>query len=154
MLLRYLKSYICNSVAELRYKTLSTKSTRNSLPYMEDVVLARLFLSEKPLRTDSTSNSDILKDLEWCGFIRSYTMMGYRKKSDIFQLIDHYTLFYYEYIDGVRQGSNYWRSMLGTPKYNTWCGLAFERTCLWHVDQIKKKLGISGILTNEYAWRC
>ena len=30
----------------------------------------------------------------------------------------------------------------------------FERTCLWHVDQIKKKLGISGILTNEYAWRC
>lgn len=44
--------------------------------------------------------------------------------------------------------------MLGTPKYNTWCGLAFERTCLWHVDQIKKKLGISGILTNEYAWRC
>ncbi|MDD6783801.1 MAG: hypothetical protein PUD79_04495 [Prevotellaceae bacterium] len=35
-----------------------------------------------------------------------------------------------------------------------WCGLAFERTCLWHVDQIKKKLGISGILTNEYAWRC
>jgi hypothetical protein len=81
-------------------------------------------------------------------------MMGYRTKSDIFQLIDHYTLFYYEYIDGVRQGSNYWRSMLGTPKYNTWCGLAFERTCLWHVDQIKKKLGISGILTNEYAWRC
>ena len=31
--------------------------------------------------------SDILKDLEWCGFIRSYTMMGYRKKSDIFQLM-------------------------------------------------------------------
>src|SRR5574344_908896 len=103
---------------------------------------------------DNGAFSDILKDLEWCGFIRSYTMMGYRTKSDIFQLIDHYTLFYYEYIDGVRQGSNYWRSMLGTPKYNTWCGLAFERTCLWHVDQIKKKLGISGILTNEYAWRC
>ena len=70
-------------------------------------------------------------------------MMGYRTKSDIFQLIDHYTLFYYEFIKGVRHGSNYWRSMLGTPKYNTWCGLAFERTCLWHVDQIKKKLGIS-----------
>ena len=93
---------------------------------------------------DNGAFSDILKDLEWCGFIRSYTMMGYRTKSDIYQLIDHYTLFYYEYIDGVRQGSNYWKSMLGTPKYNTWCGLAFERACLWHVDQIKKKLGISG----------
>lgn len=32
--------------------------------------------------------------------------------------------------------------------------MEFERACLWHVDQIKKKLGISGILTNEYAWRC
>ena len=103
---------------------------------------------------DNGSFSDILKDLEWCGFIRSYSMMGYKKKSDYFQLIDHYTLFYYEYIDGQRQGANYWKSMLGTPKYNTWCGLAFERTCLWHIDQIKKQLGISGILTNEYAWRC
>ena len=37
---------------------------------------------------------------------------------------------------------------------NTWCGLAFERTCLWHIEQIKKKLGISGVLTEEYAWRC
>ena len=103
---------------------------------------------------DNGSFSDILKDLEWCGFIRSYTMMGYKSKLDIYQLIDHYTLFYYEYIDGQKQGSNYWKTMLGTPKYNTWCGLAFERVCLWHVDQIKKRLGISGILTNEYAWRC
>ena len=103
---------------------------------------------------DNGSFSEILKDLEWCGFIRSYTMMGYRTKSDTYQLIDHYTLFYYEFIDGARQGSNYWRTMIGTPKYNTWCGLAYERTGLWHVEQIKKKLGISGILTNEYAWRC
>ena len=102
---------------------------------------------------DNGAFSDILKDLEWCGFIRSYSMMGYKTKSEIFQLIDHYTLFYYEYIDGTRQGSNYWETMLGSPKYNTWCGLAFERACLWHVDQIKQKLGISGILTNEYAWR-
>ncbi len=103
---------------------------------------------------DNGMFSEVLKDLEWCGFIRSYTMMGYRTKSAVFQLIDHYTLFYYEYLDGVRRGSNYWRTMLGTPKYNTWCGLAFERTCLWHVDQIKKKLGISGVFTSEYAWRC
>ena len=103
---------------------------------------------------DNGSFSDTLKDLEWCGFIRSYSMMGYRTKSDIFQLIDHYTLFYYEYMDGVRPGDNYWRTMLNTPKYNTWCGLAFERVCLCHIDQIKKKLGISGIHTNEYAWRC
>ncbi len=101
---------------------------------------------------DNGAFTDILKDLEWCGFIRSYTMMGYKDKYDIFQLIDHYTLFYYEFIHGQRRGSNYWKTMLGTPKHNTWLGLAFERACLWHIEQVKSKLGISGILTNEYAW--
>lgn len=115
--------------------------------------MTRLEILEAGGFEDNGSFTDILNDLEWCGFIRSYTMMGYRTKSVIFQLIDHYTLFYYEFIDGSRQGSNYWKSMIGTPKHNTWCGLAFERTSLWHTDQIKKKLGISGILTNEYAWR-
>lgn len=115
--------------------------------------MTRLEILEAGGFEDNGSFSDILNDLEWCGFIRSYTMMGYRTKSVIFQLIDHYTLFYYEFIDSSRQGSNYWKSMIGTPKHNTWCGLAFERTSLWHTDQIKKKLGISGILTNEYAWR-
>lgn len=135
---------------------------KNPEPYIRVIELLaqkKMGLTRKDLLTagkfeDNGSFSEILNDLEWCGFIRSYTMMGYRTKSDIFQLIDHYTLFYYEYIHGQRQGSNYWKSMLGTPKYNTWCGLAFERACLWHVDQIKQKLGISGILTNEYAWRC
>lgn len=104
--------------------------------------------------TDNGNFTEIMNDLEWCGFIRSYTMIGYRNKSDIYQLIDHYTLFYYEFINGQRQGANFWKTMLGTPKYNTWSGLAFERACLWHTEQIKKQLGISGILTNEYAWRC
>ena len=103
---------------------------------------------------DNGAFSNILKDLEWCGFIRSYSMMGYHAKSDIFQLMDHFTLFYYEFINGQRHGNNYWKSLLDTPKYNTWCGLSFERTCLWHSNQIKKKLGISGILTKEYAWHC
>lgn len=103
---------------------------------------------------DNGKFSEILNDLEWCGFIRSYTMMGRQTRGDIFQLIDHYTLFYYEYIANQHRGTNYWASILGTPKYNTWCGLAFERVCLWHAEQIKTKLGISGINTNEYAWRC
>ena len=102
---------------------------------------------------DNGALSDILKDLQWCGFIRNYTMMGYTTKSEIFQLIDHYTIFYYEYIHNQRHSSNYWMTILGTPKHNTWLGLAFERVSLWHVDQIKTKLGINGVLTNEYAWR-
>ena len=107
---------------------------------------------------DNGAFSDILKDLEWCGFIRSYTMMGYRTKSDIFQLIDHYTLFYYEYIDGVRQGSNYWRSMLGTPMYNTFNyseELACKRNVFQTVTGTKKAIHsimvtTDGLTRNEY----
>ena len=43
--------------------------------------------------------------------------------------------------------------MEGKPQFNNWCGRAFERVCLWHTDKIKYKLGISGVLTDEYAWR-
>lgn len=98
--------------------------------------------------------SEILEDLEWCGFIRRYHTIGYNEKHKIYQLVDHFTLFYYDFVKGPRHGTNYWTSMRGTPRYNTWCGLAFERTCLWHVDQIKMKLGITGIASSEYAWKC
>jgi len=97
--------------------------------------------------------SDILNDLEWCGFIRSYSMMGYQIKSLVYQLIDNYTLFYYAFLVGRKNSDFSWTTMIDTPKYNTWHGLAFERVCLWHVPQIKQKLGISGIQSEEYTWR-
>jgi len=97
--------------------------------------------------------SDLLNDLEWCGFIRSYSMMGKKIKEEVFQLIDNYTLFYYSFIKNRKQTESSWLAMVSSPRYNTWHGLAFERVCLWHIDQIKEKLGISGVLSEEYAWR-
>jgi len=99
------------------------------------------------------SLSSILEDLEWCGFIRGYNSIGTKKNGKLYQLIDHFTIFYYDFIAEGRTGLNYWETMQGKPKYNTWSGLAFERTCLWHIEQIKKALGISGVLTDEYSWR-
>lgn len=131
-------------------------------PYVKVIGLLatkRMGLTRKELLSeggfpDNGGFSDVLQDLEWCGFIRSYSMMGRRVKDEVYQLIDHYTLFYYAFIGGNRYGQNFWQSTLGTPQHNTWCGLAFERVCLWHIGQIKQRLGISGILSSEYAWRC
>ena len=116
--------------------------------------MTRLELIKAGKFDDNGKFTEILHDLEWCGFIRGYSVMGRRVKDEIFQLVDHYTLFYYEFINGKRRSKNYWQAMQGKPQYNTWCGLSFERVCLWHVDQIKMKLGISGVMTDEYAWRC
>ena len=135
---------------------------RNPEPYI-DVISAlatkKMGMSREELSTalHVTSGgrfSEILEDLEWCGFIRKYTILGKRAKDSIYQLIDNFTLFYYEFIKDHDHADNYWQTMQGKPQYNTWCGLAFERVCLWHVDQIKKALGISGVMTNVYSWRC
>lgn len=101
---------------------------------------------------DNGDFSEILANLEWCGFIRSYNIIG-SEKNNIWQLMDHFTIFYYDFIRGCKCGANYWKSIIGTPTYNTWSGLSFERICLCHVPQIKMKLGITGVGTNEYAWR-
>ena len=135
---------------------------RNPEPYV-DVISAlatkKMGMTREELSTalHVTSGghfSEILEDLEWCGFIRKYTILGKKSKDSIYQLIDHFTLFYYEFIKDHDHADNFWQTMQGKPQYNTWCGLAFERVCLWHVDQIKKALGISGVMTNVYSWRC
>lgn len=97
--------------------------------------------------------SSMLEDLERCGFVRRYTPLGRVKKGCLFQLIDNFTLFYFQFIrpnHGV--DPHYWTKNLESRLHSTWAGLAFERLCLLHVEQIKKSLGIRGVLTNEYAW--
>lgn len=37
---------------------------------------------------------------------------------------------------------------------SSWEGYAFEQVCLHHIPQIKKKLGITGILSNVCTWSC
>lgn len=95
-----------------------------------------------------------LDELESCGFIRKYYSFGKKKKSAIYQLIDSFTLFYYQFLKEYPTDEHFWANQINTPKVNTWKGLAFERVCLLHINQIKKKLGISGILTEVNSWSC
>ena len=95
----------------------------------------------------------ILKELEECDFIRSFSSIGKTKKETIYQLIDNFTLFYFKFLEKRNiNDSNFWSQTLNKPIYNTWCGIAFERVCIWHLAQIKKALGISGIISNVYSW--
>ena len=54
--------------------------------------------------------------------------------------------------DGTINEKDYWSRTISKPIYNAWCGLAFERVCFQHIDQIKHALGISGIISNVYSW--
>lgn len=95
-----------------------------------------------------------LEDLENCGFIRRYQSIGAKTKNALYQLVDNFTLFYFRFMEGKNiTDANYWSKIQTAPIYHNWSGLAFERVCLLHSEQIKKALGISGVITNEYSWR-
>ncbi|MDE5609599.1 MAG: AAA family ATPase [Bacteroidales bacterium] len=95
-----------------------------------------------------------LEDLENCGFIRRYQSPGSKTKNALYQLVDNFTLFYFKFMEGKRNtDANYWSKIQMSSVFHTWSGLAFERICLLHSEQIKKALGISGVITNEYSWR-
>lgn len=97
--------------------------------------------------------SRILEDLIECGFVQKYFHIGKQLKDALFQLVDCYTLFYYQFVKSAHGiDEEFWVRTMQTPKYHTWCGIAFERVCLLHIQQIKKSMGISGILANSYSW--
>ncbi len=97
--------------------------------------------------------SEMLEDLIQCGFVRKYCHTSKKVRDALYQLVDCYTLFYYQFVrNAYGTDENYWLKILPTPAYHTWCGLAFERVCLLHTRQIKSALGISGILANIFSW--
>ena len=99
--------------------------------------------------------TEVLNTLEQCDFIRAYSLPGKPKNDRIFQLIDNFTLFYFKFLDGVPNPMpNFWSAAEQSQMVRIWCGHAFERVALQHIGQIKAKLGISGVITRVYGWRC
>ena len=98
--------------------------------------------------------TSMLEELEECDFIRSFYALGKQKKDILYQLIDNFTLFHFKFLaDSHIVGANYWPQMIIKPQYNAWAGLAFERICFQHINQIKRALSISGIISNVYSWQ-
>ena len=58
----------------------------------------------------------------------------------------------FHFLEDKPKDENYWTNLMNSGKKNSWTGYAFEQVCLHHIKQIKKKLGISGIASNVYAW--
>ena len=95
-----------------------------------------------------------LEEMESCGFIRKYYAFGMKKKNAVYQLMDCFTLFHFKFLEEIPTDEHFWTNQMNTPVVNTWMGLAFERVCMEHVNQIKTKLGISGVLTEVNSWYC
>lgn len=104
--------------------------------------------------TDSGNLSRILEDLEHCGFIIRTNAYGAKKYNSVYRLIDNFSLFYLKFMkENKTDDPSFWSHNYTSPLRYSWCGLAFERVCFQHIQQIKQALGISGVMTNTYSWQ-
>ena len=115
--------------------------------------LRRAELLKTARLSDNTDFSKALQELEQCGFIRKYTNIGNKNKDSIYQLIDNYTLFYFDFIsENINGDEHFWTSNISTSIHTGWAGRAFERVCMQHVGQIKLALGFSAVVSSVHSW--
>ena len=115
--------------------------------------LTRAQLLETTKLQNNARFTSMLKELEQCGFIRSYTPFDGAKRSVLYQLVDSFVNFNIHFASQNNyQDEEYWTHSLNSGKYNAWSGYAFEILCLNHTAQIKKALSIAGIQSKVCSW--
>lgn len=103
---------------------------------------------------DGKMLTQVLKNLERCDFIIRYNQLGNKIKDAVYRLSDFYTLFYFKYVEANNSfDEQWWSRNFQTHSVESWQGQTFELICMLHTDEIKNKLGISGISTNIATWR-
>jgi AAA+ ATPase superfamily predicted ATPase len=97
--------------------------------------------------------SQIMEELELCGFIKSYPNFLTDDNLCLYQLTDPFSLFHLRFLKSKKpKNPRFWTANLDNPSLSAWKGYSFERVCLSHSDQIKHALGISAISTEMSSW--
>lgn len=114
--------------------------------------MERQELSAECKVSNNSKLGKMLQQLEECGFIRSYIPYGKKENSVVYQLIDSFSLFHLKFLSKFKGEINS-DMVLSSSSYNTYCGLAFEKAVMNHLNELKRAMGISGINTQAYTWR-
>lgn len=94
----------------------------------------------------------VLNNLKKCDMIDDFNQF-HSKTQAVYHLIDLYSLFYFKFVENNNiKDQKYWTHHINTPPIYNWQGHAFETVALRHIEEIKSKLGISGVATACYAW--
>lgn len=153
-----------NESGELRreYARLYRSLFKNAEQYMQVIELLHgnwQGLTRKEI-ADATKKTggqltQLLEDLTYCDFVRYCNVKTKRKKATdgLYVLTDFFTLFYLNFCSQPSTDAHYWTSQMASPRTNSWYGLAYERVCMAHIEQIKQALRIDRIHTEYYSWR-
>lgn len=116
--------------------------------------MTRTELITKTNLTSGGTVTGVLDQLIESGFVTDWVPYDKKSKDTIYKLADEFTHFYLKFMAANRSsGKGVWQSLASGPSWRSWSGVAFERVCLKHLDQLKKELGIGGIPTEATAWR-
>ena len=116
--------------------------------------MTRQELSAKNGISDGGGLTKVLDEMEACGLISRSFDFRKKKSGDYYKLIDFFSLFYFKFLKPQKgHDPHFWTNFISYPAHSAWCGYAFERLCMAHISQVKRKLGISGVITETYAFR-
>ncbi len=123
------------------------------LLYTRNAGFTRREITEKLGITDGGRLSRNLNALIASDFIVKYVPFGLNKREEHYKLIDPFCIFYLHFINGQRRvNEKFWQQNVTSAPVTIWRGFAFENVCFNHVHQIKRALGISGVISAHSAW--
>ncbi|MBQ7448251.1 MAG: AAA family ATPase [Paludibacteraceae bacterium] len=103
--------------------------------------------------SDSGKLTEVLNNLVACDMVNRYSAFGKTSRDNIYQISDPFIHFYLTFAKNYNgKDEHRWTNMLDNPTRTAWSGYAFELICLLHLNQIKQRLGIAGILTQTCSW--
>lgn len=102
---------------------------------------------------DNGNIKTVLDNLVNNEFVRPHNYYGKKKQDTIYQLTDFYSMFYFSYIkDNYGHDPHFWTNRIDDPSRRSWAGYTFEQLCLYHLEQIKRAIGISAVQCAVSAW--
>ena len=115
--------------------------------------LLRAEIMEKT-KMSGGSLTKILENLQRCDFIEPYARFNSSVRNTLYRINDLYTLFYFKFLQNRNtKDEHWWTNNMHSHSVESWQGFSFETICLTHLEQIKQRLGISGIATISSSWR-
>lgn len=97
--------------------------------------------------------SDILSVLEASDFITHYKPFDAGRCETLYRLVDPFCRFFLYFKERKNiTDAHYWQNELQQGSQKAWVGIAFEELCMGHIQQIKQKLGIEGVTSEESAY--
>lgn len=121
--------------------------SKNNAGFTRKEIIEKLHLSE------GAGISKSLKALIASDFAVKYVPFGFSRREPHYKLTDLFCIFYLRFLKDHDSGNEkFWQQNSSAQSLSAWRGLAFENVCFNHVEQLKKALGISGVITRASAW--